>query len=71
MKDARPISYYVLATADARMVTCDTRTGPALTTSAALCYVWSDPVEAEAQRQAYEGALGVNLAVQPRRQQHH
>ena len=55
---------YVLRSADGRAVTYDTRTGPALTSNRALCYVWLDEQEAEGQRRAYEAALGVALAVQ-------
>lgn len=48
-----------------RAVTYDTRTGPALTTSSALCYVWPTQDDAEALRRAYEVAVGVSLTVQP------
>ena len=43
----------------------DTRTGPSLTASRALSYVWTNPTEAETQRLAYQAALGVALTVQP------
>lgn len=55
---------YVLRADDGRAVTYDTRTGPALTSNRALCYVWTDGRDAEAQRRAYEAALGVSLSVQ-------
>jgi hypothetical protein len=56
---------FVLAADDGRMVTYDTRTGPSLTASRALSYVWTNPTEAETQRLAYQAALGVALSVQP------
>ena len=56
---------YVLASDDGRMVTYDTRTGPGLTASQALCYIWTTPSEAEKQRRAYQAALGVALTVRP------
>ena len=56
---------YVLAAGDGRMVTYDTRTGPSLTASRALSYVWANPTEAETQRLSYQAALGVALVVQP------
>ena len=55
---------FVLRAADGRMVTNDTRTGPSLTTSRALSYVWTNPTEADSQRLAYQAALGVALKVQ-------
>ena len=55
---------YVLAADDGRMVTNDTRTGPSLTTSQALSYVWTNPTEADSQRLAYQATLGVALKVQ-------
>ena len=55
---------YVLQADDARMVTNDTRFGVALTGNRALAYVWTDPTEAEGQRQAYEAVLGHALTVQ-------
>lgn len=59
------VTRFVLAADDGRMVTYDTRTGPSLTTSRALSYVWTNPTEAETQRLAYQAALGVTLVVQP------
>jgi len=61
----RQAGRYVLAADDGRMVTYDTRTGPSLTASRALSYVWTNPTEAETQRLAYQAALGVALSVQP------
>lgn len=52
---------FVLACDDGRMVTYDTSTGPSLTANQALSYVWASMAEAEAQRQAYQAALGVPL----------
>lgn len=66
MNSIRPIRY-VLQAADGRTVTNDTRTGVALTMNDALSYVWTDPVEADKQRQVYEVLLGRVLSV--RRQQ--
>lgn len=54
---------YVLRAADGRFVTNDTRTGPALTSNPALPYVWISSEAAEAQRPAYESALGAPLTV--------
>jgi hypothetical protein len=62
-----PSTRYVLQADDGRTVTNDTRTGVALTANDALSYVWSDPVEADEQRQEYEVVLGRVLSV--RRQQ--
>lgn len=56
---------FVLTSTDGRMVTYDTRTGPCLTNSRALSYVWTNPNDAESQRAAYQAALGVALMVQP------
>lgn len=56
---------YVLKTEDGRMVTHDTRRGPALTVSRALCYVWETPESAEAKRFAYQAMLRVALTVEP------
>jgi hypothetical protein len=50
------------------MVTYDTRTGLSLTTFRALSYVWTDPLEAESQRHAYEAVLGLALTVEPRKE---
>jgi hypothetical protein len=47
------------------MVTNDTRTGPSLTTSRALSYVWTNSTEADSQRLTYQATLGVALKVQP------
>jgi hypothetical protein len=52
---------FVLASDDGRMVTYDTSTGPSLTANRALSYVWTSMTEAEAQRHAYQTALGVPL----------
>ena len=62
-RGAKPERFLLKAT-DVLMVTNDTRTGPALTTNRALCYVWPTPAEAESQRHAYEAALGVALTVE-------
>lgn len=56
---------FVLASDDGRMVTYDTSTGPSLTANRALSYVWTSMTEAEAQRHAYQTALGVPLVARP------
>lgn len=55
---------FVLMAPDGRFATCDTRTGPQLTTSAALSYCWPTLEQAEAHRPLYESFLGVPLAVE-------
>lgn len=55
---------FVLMASDGLMVTNDTRTGPALTRSRALSYVWSTREDAGAQQAQYEMALGVALDIE-------
>lgn len=58
---------FILTAKNGLMVTNDTRTGPALTSSRALSYVWSTRAEAEAQHPLYEAALGVALSIEQQR----
>ena len=62
-----PSSRFVLMAPDGQFATYDTRTGPQLTPTVGLSYVWTSPEAAEGQRSAYESALGTSLTVEDAR----
>lgn len=58
--------WFVLRAHDGRFVTNDSRMGVALTSNAALAYVWDSETHAESQRVAYQAILGNPLLVEER-----
>lgn len=61
--DDRAPALYLLQSEDGRLITNDWATGPCLTHSLALAYVWSSKTDADGQRLAYEQVLGVALRI--------